>query len=191
MTERVTQAEFARRENVNRSTVNRWIKAGRIAIDQDGLIDLAHARHQRKSTESPLPHHQARKAQFDDAKATTGPAADQPGRDLPPGASSDSVSAALKLETWRLQKAKAERAALEVDQLAGALVERTEVDFVFDDLGNMVRVLFEALADRYTGTLAAARGDANEIHKILDDASRDMLTEFIEHLGRRATELSA
>jgi hypothetical protein len=62
---RVTQAEFARLSGVNRSTVHRWIQNGRIETDAHGLIDPDTAARMREATESPLPHHQARKAQFD------------------------------------------------------------------------------------------------------------------------------
>ena len=73
MTARVTQAEFARITGVNRSTVHRWIQNGRIEVDAQGLIDPGAAARMRDATESPLPHHQARKAQFDEARAGQGP----------------------------------------------------------------------------------------------------------------------
>lgn len=69
MSERITRAEFARRAGVNKSTVTRWIESGRITIGPDGLIDEAEAHSQRAASESPAPHHQARKAQLELAKA--------------------------------------------------------------------------------------------------------------------------
>jgi len=68
----VTQAEFARLEQVNRSSVNRWLAAGRIQADENGMIDSDTAHAARLATESPLPHHQARKSQFDEAKQAAG-----------------------------------------------------------------------------------------------------------------------
>lgn len=68
----VTQAEFARLERVNRSSVNRWLASGRIQADANGLIDSEAAHAARIATESPLPQHQARKAQFDEAKQANG-----------------------------------------------------------------------------------------------------------------------
>jgi hypothetical protein len=65
----VTRAEYARHAGVNRSTVTRWIEAGRIPSRPDGLIDQAQADQMRDVTESPLPHHQARKAQIETEKA--------------------------------------------------------------------------------------------------------------------------
>ena len=69
---RVTQAEFARLAGVNRSTVHRWIQNGRIEADAHGLIDPDAAARMRDATESPMPHHQARKAQFDEAREGIG-----------------------------------------------------------------------------------------------------------------------
>ena len=66
---RVTQAEFARICGVNRSTVHRWIENGRIETDAQGLIDPEAATRMKEATSSPLPHHEARKAQFDAQRA--------------------------------------------------------------------------------------------------------------------------
>lgn len=70
MEERITRAEFARRAGVNKSTVTRWIENGRITIGPDGLLDEAEAHSQRAASESPAPHHQARKAQLELTKAS-------------------------------------------------------------------------------------------------------------------------
>ncbi|MFE8034374.1 helix-turn-helix domain-containing protein [Thiohalocapsa marina] len=80
MSERITRAEFARRAGVNKSTVTRWIENGRITIGADGLLDEAEAHSQRAASESPAPHHQARKAQLELEKASnpTGPASATP-----------------------------------------------------------------------------------------------------------------
>jgi hypothetical protein len=69
MSERITRAEFARRAGVNKSTITRWIGSGRITLGPDGMLDEAEAHRQRAASESPAPHHQARKAQLDLAKA--------------------------------------------------------------------------------------------------------------------------
>lgn len=196
MTQRVTQAEFARIANVNRSTVNRWVRNGRISAGDDGRIDVADALRQRDATESPMPHHQARKTQFDEEKAAAGAPGGDGGMPLGPAAGLTGqspvtdISTALKLETYRLQKAKAEKAAMEVDLMAGALVERAEIDFVHDDLGHTLRALIEGLADRYTGPLAAHRSDNNAIHKTLEDAARDILEEISAHLRRRMEQVN-
>ncbi|MBV5311142.1 helix-turn-helix transcriptional regulator [Chromatium okenii] len=98
--ESVSQAEFARREGVDRKTVSRWVQDGRITPNQDGSIDPVRCHFERLETTSPLPHHVARAAQFELGKSTgdveTTPAA--------------ALSGALKYQTYLLQKAKAELA---------------------------------------------------------------------------------
>lgn len=194
MSDRVSQAEFARIAKVHRGTVNRWIKSGRITTDADGRIDVRRALRERDASESPMPHHQARKAQFDEAKAGASSAAGENAAHAPaqaatqpaePAPAVEKISTALKLETYKLQKAKAERAAIEVDQLAGALVDRAEIDFVLTDFGNTLRALIEGIPDRLTGPIAAHRGDSNAIHKTLEDSAHDLLAEMADHMQRR------
>lgn len=214
MPERVTQAEFARRLGVERSTVHRWVKSGRIALGADGLLDYDQALRERDASESPLPKHQARKAQFDAlrqakaaasaANASTGrsePAPMDPVRVEPPAPQSAPSAAlnadpsgiidvgnALKLETWKLQKAKAELANLELDKAAGLLVERAEVDFVLADFGAQVRAVLEGLADRLTPALDGHQGNTATLHKIIDDVAREGLETVADYMARKAAE---
>lgn len=210
---RVSQAEFARLCRVNRSTVSRWLKNGRIEADAAGLIDPEAAERMRAATESPLPHHQARKAQLDEARVTAGAAQ---GGAAPPdveesavetvvdetGAGLDEAGAAdqpalvqhnldLKRSTARLQHNKAELAAMEVDRLAGRLVELVDVQFVLDDMGATVRTLLESFPDRLAGELAAHQGNTNAIHKSLADAARELLLGISDSMQRRMEELAA
>lgn len=184
---RLTQTEFARLVGVNKSTVNRWLKAGRIEADAAGRIDAEAAQRMRLATESPLPHHQARKAQFEAGRgmgsaqgesgahaATGGNTAGSGGG----GGSVEKIGQALRLETYKLQRAKAELANLEVDQKAGALIARSDVDFVVEDFGAIVRSTLEAIPARCAGDLAAASGDSNAVHKVLEDAMRDALADI-------------
>jgi len=191
----VKPSEFARICGVNRSTVTRWIQNGRIALAENGLIDSDQAARMREETESPLPHHQARKAQFDEARAATAmpetkqidpDATTQQSDNKKQGSDATNVSASLKHETWRLQKAKAEMAALEVDKMAGTLVERSEVDFVLAEFGSTLRALLEGMSDRLAGQLAAHRGDASRIHKDLEDAAFDVLSEISQLMQRKS-----
>ena len=202
----MTQAEFARYCGVNRSTVTRWIQNGRIQALPSGLIDAEAAAQMREATASPLPMHLARKAQFDDARAasnsatppatgaTQAPDAPQAGflDDGGGGALTQAakLGIALKLETYKLQKAKAETANMELDKLIGTLVDRAEVDFVLADFGNTLRALLESLPDRLAGQLAALRGDTNAIHKALEDALHDTLQDMAENMKRKTEGLN-
>ena len=223
----VTQAEFARLAGVNRSTVHRWIANGRIEADAHGLIDPEAAARMREATESPLPHHQARKAQFDAAKQPPSPAgrgqgegtayaahsglhdagaypsptqgettqqratAPQPHGQSEAMPAADKIGVALKLETYKLQKAKAEQANLELDKAAGALVERAEVETVLADFGATLRALLESLPDRLAAGIARHRGDVNAIHAEIEGVATDLLTEMSEHMKRKMEATAA
>lgn len=209
---RVTQAEFARLTGVNRSTVTRWVQNGRVQVDAHGLLDPVAAAAMRDATESPEPHHQARKAQFDEQRAqnavgqgapgvATGATGATAGQNGPQARFSDAgggeampqaekLGIALKLETYKLQKAKAETANMELDKLAGALVERAEVDFVLADLANTLRAQLENLPGRLSGPLAALRSDANLIHTALDDALRDVLLDMAASMKQKTQGLT-
>lgn len=206
---RVTQAEFSRLCGVNRSTVTRWLQNGRIEADKRGLIDPVAAAAMRDATESPAAHHQARKAQFDETRAqnTAGPSvapgatAATPGQNGPQARFSEPVGGeampqaeklgiALKLETYKLQKAKAETANMELDKLAGLLTERAEVDFVLADFANTLRAQLENLPGRLSGPLAALRSDANLIHTALEDALRDVLHDLAAAMKQKTERLT-
>lgn len=209
--ERITRAEFARRVGVNRKTVTRWIQNGRLTLGEDGLLDFERANRERLATESPLAKHQARKRQFEEARqaalAAAQRAAEAPGAVLSPvdperatapatpapldaTASPEDLGRALKLETYRLQKAKAEQANLELDKAAGLLVERTEVDFVLRDVGNTLRGLLEGLPDRLAPVLAGHQGDVAGMHKLIDDAARELLEAIADHMTRKLDEVT-
>lgn len=236
---KLTQAEFARHLQVNRSTVNRWIKAGRLAVDGAGLIDVGSALAQLKDSESPLPHHQARKAVFELEKlaaaeragggvarfsgfgggegaggaqnalqppdlrvagrneAATDGGAGWPDGDAGPGgdvggdaaATAGSAAAAVndryKVAMAREREAKAELAAMEVDRLAGLLLDRAEVDFVLADLGNTLRSKLEAAEDVLTEAVAPLRGDLPGIRQAVHETLREILGDMAALMKRR------
>lgn len=205
----MTQAEYARHAGVNRSQITRWLQSGRITALPSGLIDPVAADAQRTATESPMPHHQARKAQIDAEKAarTAGaenaatasqapgmayghnpPARTQPApTDMPTAGmpALEKIGAALKLETWKLQKAKAERENMELDLRAGALVERTEMDFVLADFGSTARTIHDAYPDRYTHELVALGIPAAKAGQFLSELGRASNEELAEHMKRK------
>jgi len=194
---RLTRAQFARQERVAKSTVTRWIQDGRISLGPDGRIDPVQGRAERLATESPLPKHQARKAQFDLLKGLDDQPPDLEGPTAPaersvtpvaaptPSNPSAEIGAALKFETYRLQRAKAELANLEIDKAAGLLVERAEIDFILADFAAVVRDQLESLPDRLTPDLAACRSDPAKLHRSLGEATRGALENILTHLDRR------
>lgn len=190
MPELLTQTEYATHAGVNKSTVHRWIKNGRIATEPSGKIDSHKADRLRQATESPLPHHQARKAQIDAEKATQSQT-EQPGHTIKSLPAAEQIGLKLKFATMKEREAKAEIAGIELDKLAGLLIERVEVEQLLADFGATLRNLLEGLADRLTPTLSAHRGDTNKIHAEIDAAGRDLLEEISAHMQRKQEQTHA
>jgi phage terminase Nu1 subunit (DNA packaging protein) len=205
----VTQTEFARICGVNKSTVTRWLQNGRIQLAKNGLIDPVAAAVMRAATESPQPHHQARKTQFDEQhEAAQGVAPDatpatsqqtaqngpqarftmpQGGQDTP---QAEKLGIALKIETYKLQKAKAETANVELDKMAGALCERSEVDYALNDFGSALRALLEAMPDRLASQLSTLHGDVSAMHRAIEEAMHDALASMAETMTRKTQRLN-
>ena len=188
---RVTRSQFARLCGVNRSTVTRWLQNGRIVADHAGMIDPEAAARMRIATESPMPQHQARKAQFDEARAagrSGGPSVDLDDGDA--DAEQILLGAELKRATVDLQRAKAELALLEVDRVAGTLVELAEVQFVLADTGTLVRAELEAMPDRLASELIAFASDRAAMHAALERWAFDALTRIADQLDERGERLA-
>ncbi len=134
----MTQSEYAEHANVNRSTISRWIKNGRISKESSGLIDPDKADTQRDSTESPLVHHQARKAQIDADKEASDrqPHTGELSHNLP----AEQISLKYKYATMREREHKAEAAALELDkQHYDSLRERAHIYYSQHDYEKVAR----------------------------------------------------
>jgi phage terminase Nu1 subunit (DNA packaging protein) len=187
-TERITPAEYARRANVNRSTVSRWIANGRITVGPDGKLDVERAERERDATESPEPRHQARKQQIDADKAARAAGGPDLGNALHGMAIGEKVGLALRQAQLKRLTAQAEQANLDLDKAAGQLVERAEIDYVLTDLGRVIADRLHNLPDRYTPDLAACQAEPVRIHKALEDIGAQVLAEIHEHLTRKAEE---
>lgn len=189
MSKGITQADFARLCGVTPQCVSQWVKNGRIRKNAHGRIDPADAMRMREATESAEPHHQARKAQIEaekaEQRAAPPPMAEQ--QSAMPGSLQgvEKISAALKLETYKLQKAKAEKAQMEADEKAGALLDRKEVEAIWDETFTILRTLHESLPDRLAGALSAHRGDTAAIHRSLEDAAAEILQEVSSTMNRK------
>lgn len=195
----VTRAEFARRMNVNRSTVTRWVESGRIKAAENGNIDLEAATALLQKTASPLPHHMARSEQIAEQKGQQGLLLPEPPATPPvAGATVNGIgatldrdeNASLRLKEARVhrEEAEAQIAAMKRDEQAKVLVRRADAEFVMADFSRSLGALLERLADRYTPEVMSCRGDQAAIHKVLSDAGRDIRTELAHQMRRRAEE---
>lgn len=183
--QRLTRAEFARLMDVNRSTVTRWIDSGRVEVGDDGKIDPQAAHNLLEATESPEPHHMARKAQIDDEKAQAAAHRPNEGQSMP---ALEKLGAHLKYETYKLRKADAEIRTMERDKLAGTLGESASFEYVMRDIAISLRGLLESMPDRLSPTIAAHRGDVTAIHAALSDAAHDLLNEINDIMKRKAEQ---
>lgn len=120
------------------------------------------------------------------AAPTADPAADHTPCAPQLSAEQHDLSAALKLETWRLQKAKAEQANMALDRDAGLLVERSTVEYLLRDLGESIRAELGNFADLHTPELASVRGDSHQLHQRLSEATDAVLHRLADTLARRA-----
>ncbi len=184
----MSQKEFAAVKKVNRSTVTRWIQSGRITL-VNGLVDSERAEQSLLATESPFPHHRARKELWEEQKqgvaagdAVAAPVAAPVGV-LP---SNEQLGFALKTESYRLQKAKAEMANLELDKLARTLLDRQEVEKVLNELGEQLKGLLDAIPARLTSEIVRLNGDPALIRDEIATAHDHLLHELSALMGRKA-----
>lgn len=200
----LTQAQFARKKGVNRSTVSRWIERKRLTLTDAGLVDVDAAEKSLARTASPYAHHEARAEQTGSAALVAAPATPHNAPATSPqqpslldndagegagGSAADDASLRLKLARARREQADAESAEIELAKKSKLLVARADVEFVMDDFGRTTGNLLDRLADRYVPTIAAAGGDPTKIHAALSEAARDIRRELAAYLTRRAGEL--
>lgn len=191
---KISQAELSRICEVNRSSVSRAVQRGRIVLVH-GLIELdaagddpdaiqAAARQLWEASASPEPHHHARKTQIDEQKAKQ-PADVAP---EPPQQAVEQVNLRYKAAMMREREAKAETAALELDERAGLLVERVEVEALLEDFGATLRNLLEGMPDKLSPVLTAHRGDVAKVQAELETAARELLGEISAHMQRKQAQ---
>lgn len=199
MEERITRAEFARRAGVNKSTVTRWIENGRITLGDDGLLDEAEAHRQRDASESPAPHHQARKAQLELSKASNptgqGAATPQTGAEratratttatptdngadglleLPAATDADDVVRRTRYAQMLEREAVARMKAREDQEAAGQLIRRSAVERAMTDATAVILNAAETLPDRVAPLLVNI-DDQARIRALLRDEVEQML----------------
>jgi hypothetical protein len=186
---RITQAEFARIAGVNRSTVHRWIAAGRIEADTQGLIDPEAAARMREATESPLPHHQARKAQFDEARAGDGMGqatnAQQSATTSTELISKEDANHRAKIAIMKEREWAAVQREIDARKAAGELVDVSKVRDAWRSAYVLLRASMEALPPRAAPALAVRRGEVAAIERDLADMIADLLNECAAAFDRK------
>ena len=191
MSQLVTQAEFARLAGVNRSTVTRWLQNGRIKAEPNGLIDPEAAAAMRDATESPMPHHQARKAQFDEARQYQGtPPPEKTQQGATPAATADQISKEdaahrAKVAMMREREWTAVQREIDARKAAGELVDVAKVRDAWRSAFILLRATIEALPPRAAPALASRRGDVTAMEHDLAGMLSDALNEAAAAFNRK------
>jgi len=161
MSERITQAELARRLGVSRAAVSAAVKVGRIHPGEDGLLDSVTAIHEwRESTRrTDDAHNRKRGGQPKYASARA-----------------------------RKENALADLAELKRAQLLGNLVEREDMEAAMKFIGGAMRAAIDAMPDQ-TAPLIAPISDIDAVCAILEDAGRAVLDRVGDAIARQRREL--
>lgn len=196
--ELISQAEAARRLGVNRSTVMRWVRSGRLPAD-GGMVRMSDAARAARDSSGMEPHHQARKAVHEMERASRvrgggrAPVASA-GEDVDAQSvalmGADEASARYKAALAREREIKADLAAMELDRQAGLLLDRDEVDFVLADLASQLRARLEAAEDELADAVAPLGGDVGAIRQRLHEGFREILGDLSELMARRMQEVT-
>lgn len=180
----LTEAEFARRAGVDRSTVNRWGADGRLVRLPDGSIDEAASRQMVEATyggrDDVRRRHQESKARPEGAAAV---ASLQVPHSLERARHVKAVAEARRLS------ALAEQEEMTRDRMRGNLIPRESVELAMRIVGAAVRGLMEVMPNQ-VAPLVIPVSDLDAAHELLSERCRDVLARFGEEVerARRAIE---
>jgi hypothetical protein len=196
MTHRITQAEFAKAQGWNRSTVTRLKQAGRLVMDGklvDPVASLVRIRDTGGMRFDVAERHAEQRAQQDGQNATVVPSAGtgegegqgaapigQPAPDLAVSGGERRADAQARKES-----ALADMAEMDVRQKRGELIPRDDVDAALRSFGASVRAKLDVLPDQLA-PLVAPVADMDEIHALLAEHCRSILSAVADDMSRAA-----
>lgn len=197
MTDRIlmTQAAFAAAQGWNRSTVTRLKQAGRLVMEGarvDPVASLVRIREtggmrfdvaerhaaQRDGNEGQNPGAGATAGQVEGTDKGAGQIAAQ----APDGAVGERRSDAQA----RKESALADMAEMDVKQKRGDLIPKTDVDFALRSFAASVRARLDVLPDQLA-PLVSPVTDLDEIHALLAEHCRSILSAVADDMGRAAS----
>ena len=178
-----TQSVFARRLDINRSTVTRWKDAGRIVmqgkkVDVEASIDLIDQT--RGGRDDVVARHQLeREEKRIFAEGEIGQELDDDRLEI--RAQMRAAALSKSLADSRIKQAEADLREMERDERAGNLIVREDVDYVLLDFGALLRVMLDGRADR----LGAEQGFVPDQITALAEADEQLLMELGDKLKAR------
>lgn len=193
--EKLHQAEFARRMGWNKSTVTRLKQAGRLVMDGarvDVTASLARIEETGGMRFDVAERHAAQRMQQACQKTATAPLAwlgdgeGQGGGTIAPPAPDAAVGERRSDAQARKESALADLAEMDVKQKRGELIPKPDVDAALRSFGASVRAKLDVLPDQLAPILVAV-DDLDEIHALLAEHCRGILSAVADDLGRAAT----
>ncbi len=182
-----TKAEYAQRKGVSRPAISQAIRAGRVVVRTDGLVDVeASDRMWDKKTDtlqSLRANAPKRRAQaLADEPHRSSPPADRPGQ----GAAGSEPPAPLSRVIYNFESARAKRethaaniAEMEERKRAGELCETSAVLMTMSTIGSNFRTALERVADKLADRVAA-EADPHACHQIISAE----ITQALEQLAK-------
>ena len=193
-----TQARFAARLGVARSTVTRFKHEGRLAMTADGRVDVEGSLLSLEATQGVLPHQIANRERLEEARREQGPAQPQAqpqaqSPERPPAAqqepqgpiSSDTLAklgAKTKFEAYRKLKADADRSELETALAQGLAVLKADVQRDIMDAAGIILGAWETLPDRLAPVMVGI-DDQARIRAILRDEIEQLQQQISDQLN--------
>lgn len=178
------RAAFARRLNVNRSTVTRWAETGRIVLAGDG-VEVEASLRRLQETGGARPDVAARHAEGRAGKVGAGdtapPAASAPSAE----SSGDRIGNSYQAARAVKEKYSALKAKADYEQQIGNLIPRDDVDAALRTFAASVRARLDVMPDQLA-PLVAPVTDLGEAHAILAGHARAMLAEVAADLAKAA-----
>jgi hypothetical protein len=190
-----TQAEFAARQGWHRSTVTRLKQAGRLVMQGarvDAAASLARIEETGGMRFDVAERHAAQRAQQAGQKTPAAPSAGLgEGEGQGAGANAPQAPDAVPGERRsdaqaRKESALADLAEMDVKQKRGELIPKPDVDAALRSFGASVRAKLDVLPDQLAPILVAV-ADLDEIHALLAEHCRGILSAVADDLGRAAT----
>lgn len=162
----VTQAEFARILGFSRSAVTQLKNAGRLVLDENGLVLVDESKIRIRDTADPnrddvaARHRKGRAGRHDE---------------------SDHATAKSGFQEFRALKENylALHAKIDYEIRIGELVEREKVDRDWINVATILRTSLEKMSDTLSGVLAA-ESDQSRVHLILTDQIETILNSISE-----------
>jgi hypothetical protein len=197
-----TQARFAARLGVARSTVTRFKHEQRLVMTADGRVDVEGSLLSLEATQGVLPHQIANRERLEEARREQGPAQPQAqpqaqsqaqSPERPPAApqepqgpiSSDTLAklgAKTKFEAYRKLKADADRSELETALAQGLAVLKADVQRDILDAAGIILGAWETLPDRLAPVMVGI-DDQARIRAILRDEIEQLQQQISDQLN--------